>query len=331
MMSANIHGSRKSLLRAVVAVGLLLQASLGQKIQTNTNTEGAYTTGNKLDLPEMLDLYSPPPFEIPMLLDSTLYETINQHQSFKNSWIVDISNIDPKVPVVQQEFAPEEPTFNLAVQRRGIPYFYLGRIFLILIILLILARLFYGYLGGFRSKVRILKGPEKRIGNQVLTIGTVLFVIFSSTYLLFSYVSITLSEQYLSDLIFQYAKENQETVLSVFVGCNDQNHLERINNSSEPAYYAENEFEMMHISNLMGSLIPESKLSIEKAAAFKKSVETFQQRHLSNAVLAVISVYILMSVVRYAHGQRKIFLSLGSSFAFLGVIVYLCILNGTQN
>lgn len=80
----------------------------------------------------------------------------------------------------------------------------------------------------------------------------------------------------------------------------------------------------------MASLIPESRNSIKKAGEFKKSVETFQQRHLSNAVLVVVSVYVLMGVVNYAFRQRKIFLSLGSSFAFMSLIVYCCILNGTR-
>ena len=105
-MIGNIQRNMKNLLRITITAGLLLQSSLSQKIQTNTNTEGAYTTGNKLDLPDRLDLFSPPPFEIPMLLDSTLYEIISQQQTFKNSWIIDISNIDPKVAAAQAGILP---------------------------------------------------------------------------------------------------------------------------------------------------------------------------------------------------------------------------------
>ena len=78
----------------------------------------------------------------------------------------------------------------------------------------------------------------------------------------------------------------------------------------------------------MGNLIEESQNSITKAKIFKDSVEKFQQRHLSNSIMVVVGVYILFSVVNYAFKQRKIFLSLGSAFALLGMIIFCCILNG---
>ena len=83
--------------------------------------------------------------------------------------------------------------------------------------MLIVARLFYGYLGGFRQKVRILKGPEKRIGNKVIIVGSVLYFLFSWFYLAQSYYSISLSDEYMSGLIYKYALENDETVRSVYV------------------------------------------------------------------------------------------------------------------
>ena len=98
MTGSSILG--RAAVRRVGLLGLaacLLAGTRAQKIQTNSNNEGVYTTGNKLDLPDRLDLFSPPAFDIPMLLDSTLYESINTYQDYKNGWIVDISNIDPKV------------------------------------------------------------------------------------------------------------------------------------------------------------------------------------------------------------------------------------------
>ena len=97
--------------RPVGVILILMLAGTGWAniILTNTNTEGVYTTGNWLDLPDSLDYFSPPQFDIPMLLDSALYKNISTFQDYKNNWILDISNIDPK------EFAPEDPNYTLAV------------------------------------------------------------------------------------------------------------------------------------------------------------------------------------------------------------------------
>lgn len=208
------QASRPSQLRtlaiSLVFVGLLSQA-LSQVIVTSTNTEGAYTTGNMLDLADRLELYSPPTYDIPMLLDAELYSNITKYQDYKNNWIIDMSNIDP------QEFAPEDPNYTLAVQRRGIPFFYLGKIFIIVCLLLLVSRLFYGYLGGFRQKVKILKSPQKRIGNRIIIIGTALYFFFSSQYIVATYYSIDTTQKYLTSIIYKYAQDSDSNLKTAFV------------------------------------------------------------------------------------------------------------------
>lgn len=98
---------------ASVGVGLvlavLLQTHRAQVILTKTNSEGSYTTGNRLDLPEKLELFSPITFDIPLLLDTDLYTNMTQYQSYKNNWIIDIGNIDPKVAAVDTGIRSGEP------------------------------------------------------------------------------------------------------------------------------------------------------------------------------------------------------------------------------
>lgn len=198
------------------------QVSLSQVIVTSTNTEGAYTTGNMLDLADRLELYSPPTYDIPMLLDAALYNDITKFQDYKNNWIIDMSNIDP------QEFAPEDPNYTLAVQRRGIPFFYLAKIIIIASLLLLVSRLFYGYLGGFRQKVKILKSPQKRIGNRIIMIGTGLYFFFSTQYIVATYYSIDTTQKYLTSIIYKYAKDSDSNVKTAYVvAYNDRQNWKR--------------------------------------------------------------------------------------------------------
>lgn len=89
----------KGVTNIAVVIGLawLATGAYSQIILTQTNAEGSYTTGNRLDLPDRLDLFSPITFDIPLLLDSDLYSNMSKYQSYKNSWIIDIANVDPKV------------------------------------------------------------------------------------------------------------------------------------------------------------------------------------------------------------------------------------------
>lgn len=80
-----------------ICLALLIAGTQSQIILTQTNAEGSYTTGNRLDLPEKLELFSPITFDIPLLLDSDLYTNMSKYQSYKNSWILDFGNVDPKV------------------------------------------------------------------------------------------------------------------------------------------------------------------------------------------------------------------------------------------
>jgi hypothetical protein len=99
--------------RASVGVGLILvllvNSGAAQVILTRTNSEGAYTTGNRLDLPDRLELFSPIAYDIPMLLDTDLFTNLTKYQSYKDNWIVDIGNIDPKVVTLDPGICTREP------------------------------------------------------------------------------------------------------------------------------------------------------------------------------------------------------------------------------
>jgi hypothetical protein len=86
-----------TLLVLLVALGAVFSPTSAQSIRTETNTQGTYTTGNRLDLPANMTKISPPRFDIPVLLDTDLYNNVSQHQDYKNNWILDVSNIDSKV------------------------------------------------------------------------------------------------------------------------------------------------------------------------------------------------------------------------------------------
>jgi hypothetical protein len=86
----------------VIGLALLVAVAHSQIILTQTNAEGSYTTGNRLDLPDNLELFSPITFDIPLLLDSDLYTNMSKYQSYKNSWILDIGNVDPKVIIFDE-------------------------------------------------------------------------------------------------------------------------------------------------------------------------------------------------------------------------------------
>jgi hypothetical protein len=103
------------------------------------------------------------------------------------------------------------------VRRRGLPFIYLGKFFFILLLLLMIARLFYGYLGGYKQKVKNLKGPEKRAGNKILWTGTVIFFFFYMQYLGSSFYSSELTTKYLSQSIYDYALKTRESVQDTFV------------------------------------------------------------------------------------------------------------------
>jgi hypothetical protein len=90
-------------------IALLVQSGGAQVILTKTNSEGSYTTGNRLDLPNKLDLFSPITYDIPLLLDTDLYKNMSKYQDYKNNWIVDISNIDPKVAPSKPGIRPRKP------------------------------------------------------------------------------------------------------------------------------------------------------------------------------------------------------------------------------
>jgi hypothetical protein len=205
------RGRGVKVLGLLTIMGLILEATKAQKIQTDTNTEGAYTTGNKLDLPEKIDLYSPPRFDIPMLIDRGLYESIESYQVYKDNWIIDISDIDPKV------FAPEDPNYTLAVQRRGVPYFYIGKALIIGTLLLLISRLFYGYLGGFRQKVKILKSHEKRVAIRIIIVGACIYFLFAIPFIWSTFASVQLSEEYLTNVILKRAEDSDNTLVNVYV------------------------------------------------------------------------------------------------------------------
>lgn len=94
---------------------------------------------------------------------------------------------------------------------------YLGKVFLILLLLLMIARLFYGYLGGYRQKVKNLKGPEKRAANKIIWTGIVIFFLFYMQFMGSSFYSSELTTKYLSNSIYEYALKTQESVNDSFV------------------------------------------------------------------------------------------------------------------
>lgn len=103
------------------------------------------------------------------------------------------------------------------MQRRGIPFFYLAKIVVLLTLMLLLSRLFYGYLGGFRHKVKILKSHEKKIANRIIVTGTVLYFLFSWTYFGLTYYSINNTDTYLTKVIYKYALDSDKTLNTVSV------------------------------------------------------------------------------------------------------------------
>lgn len=80
-----------------------------------------------------------------------------------------------------------------------------------------IARLFYGYLGGYRQKAKNLKGPEKRVGNKILWTGTVIFFFFYLQYLGSVFYSSEITTKYLSQSIYDYALKTEESVNQTFV------------------------------------------------------------------------------------------------------------------
>ena len=146
----------------------------------------------------------PPGTEIPMLLDNSLFQNIQYFQTLKNAFILDLRNIDP------MKFAPELPTYDLAVHRRGLPFFYVAKICFISLMLLLVARIMYGYLGGFRTQVKVIRIEKKRIANKVIITGLFIFFIFSFLFISTSYKSISLTDKWFAEIIVEYAQDSKQ-------------------------------------------------------------------------------------------------------------------------
>ena len=129
-------------------------------------------------------MFVPNTIEIPMLLSEELYAEIQRKDDTKNEVVVDLSNIDPK------EFAPENPLYNLAVQRRGLPLFYLSKITLGVLLLLIILRVMYGNLGGFKSQVKVIRAEKKQLGSKIYFAGFIGYTIFVILFISFSISSV---------------------------------------------------------------------------------------------------------------------------------------------
>jgi len=195
------------------ALTLLLLMGLGtsQLIKTETNIRGRYTTGNRLDYPEDIEKFVPEPNPMPMLItqESAVYlENINNG---KNDLIVDFSSIDPKI------FMPENHLYDLAVQRRGIPLFYMSKVICAFLLCLILGRTMYGYCGGYLSPVKIIRAEKKKIGVKVLMIGAVIYSISIIVYFSATFFSLENSEEHFFQEIEIYAKKSHDTLESVIV------------------------------------------------------------------------------------------------------------------
>lgn len=149
--------------------------------------------------------------ELPMLLDKFLFDSVKQAQTFKNDFIVDFVNIDPKI------FSPENPYYQLATQRRGIPFFYTAKILFFTLLLLMISRVMYGYVGGFRSKVKVLRTEKKIVANKVMIVGIFFFLFFGFGLISSTWVSISLTDKYFTKVIVGHAVDSQKTLLDVIV------------------------------------------------------------------------------------------------------------------
>ena len=109
------------------------------------------------------------------------------------------------------------PNYTLAVQRRGIPFFYVAKIVFIGLLLLLIGRIMYGYAGGFRTKVVVIRIEKKRIANKVLIVGLFFFIWFSTSFIGATFQSIRLTDAWFTKVIVGHAEDSKKTLLDVIV------------------------------------------------------------------------------------------------------------------
>jgi hypothetical protein len=109
------------------------------------------------------------------------------------------------------------PAYGLAVQRRGLPFFYLARITFIAMLLMILARIMYGFVGGFKSEVKVIRKEKKTIANKVIYVGLFFFIWFGFAFTGASFKSIELTEEWFTEVIVDYAIKSRDTLKDVAV------------------------------------------------------------------------------------------------------------------
>jgi hypothetical protein len=107
--------------------------------------------------------------------------------------------------------------YGIAVQRRGLPFFYLAKILFISLLLLLVTRIMYGYTGGFRTPVKVIRKEKKTIANKVLYVGVFFFIWFGFSFIGAAYNSIELTENWFTKVIVGYAVDSRDTLKDVIV------------------------------------------------------------------------------------------------------------------
>lgn len=75
----------------------------------------------------------------------------------------------------------------------------------------------YGYTGGFRSPVKVIRREKKDIANKVLYTGLFFFLWFSFSFIGAAYKSIDLTETWFTKVIVGYAVDSRDTLKDVVV------------------------------------------------------------------------------------------------------------------